>query len=678
MPSRIGVDIGGTFTDIVCYDDGTGAVETLKVPTTPERPELGCIEGLEQLLAGPRLAECTHFIHATTVGLNTLLERKGARVGLLVTRGFRDVLEIRRGLRDDWYRLDWLAPEPLVPRALRLGVGGRVTATGELLSPLAEGDVAEALAVFRREGVAAVAVCLMNAHANPVHEQQVRELLRAQGFGGEISLSHELSGEFRDYERMSTTVVDATVRARLASYLQRLGVYLRGRAYGGAMLIMKSSGGAMHFADAEQRAFETLNSGPAAGVQGAAEMARQCGLGDLVTVDVGGTTTDAALVRDGRPHLVYQGQVAGIPLQTPWVDVRSVGIGGGSIARIDPSGRLRVGPDSAGARPGPACFGRGGTEPTITDAACVLGMLGDRALDLGGRLHRDRAEAALAPLSATAAVPLEELAAGLLKIACASMVNAIRGLTIEQGIATDRLSLFAYGGAGPLFAGQLCQALGTAEAIVPPHAGNFSAWGLLGTEMRQAASANVFTHISVTGLRKVNARIAALLDGLLARLGPRDRAQSIPAVRLDMRYRGQEHALSVEMPLADRQIALSPPEVTARFVEAYERTYFQALDRPVEITALRASIRQALPPRRIIAASPITDEERVSAPAVLEVYSLETGCWMAFRRVTRSSLAPGRRLAGPAIVLEDTTTVYVDAGFSVTADESGCLRLCKD
>ncbi|HZT54246.1 MAG TPA: hydantoinase/oxoprolinase family protein, partial [Gaiellaceae bacterium] len=476
MATRIGIDVGGTFTDLIFYDDQAGTIVVDKQPTTPAAPE----EGVLRLLDGIPVEHARLFLHGTTVGLNALLERRGATVGLLTTAGFRDVLEIRRGDRDDMYDLFWKPPEPLVPRRRRLPVEERIRADGSVETPLDEDDVQRALAVLRDEAVDSIAVVFLNAYANPRHELAAERVLRAAGYEGELSLSHRVSGEYREYERTCTTVVDAFVRPRLSRSLAQLEDGLRERRFGGEMLVTRSGGGAMTFAEARERPFETILSGPVAGAQGAAVLARQLGVERAISADVGGTSFDTCLILDGRTPLLYQGSVLGLPLQTPWVDVRTIGAGGGSIAFVDAGGLLRVGPRSAGAHPGPASYGHGGSEPTTTDAAHLLGMLGPG--DLAGRLHLDAdlARRALSPLRERLGFQAEEdVARGVVAIAIAQMADAIREITVEQGEDPRRAALIAFGGAGPLFGCLLARELGIQRILVPPHAGNFSALGLL-------------------------------------------------------------------------------------------------------------------------------------------------------------------------------------------------------
>jgi N-methylhydantoinase A len=659
MASRIGVDVGGTFTDLITYDDATGEVLVVKEPTTPWAPEEGVIEAVRRGVPEQLLRVAAFFLHGTTVGLNALLERRGGNVGLLSTHGFRDVLEIGRGDRADPYDLFWRRPEPLVPRELRLPVTERVLADGSILTPLAPEDVRRALEVFRAADVASIAVAFLNAYANPEHEREAAGVLRELGFDGELALSHEISGEYREYERTSTTVIDAFVRPGVRVYLERLEMWLRELSFAGDALVTRSGGGAMSFAEARDRPFETILSGPVAGAQGAAALARELGIGDAISADVGGTSFDTCLIVEGRPQLLYQGTIVGLPVQTSWVDVRSIGAGGGSIAHVDVGGLLRVGPRSAGARPGPACYGRGGVEPTVTDAALALGMLGPGELAGGIVLDRGLAVHALERHGLGSA---EEAARGVITIAAASMADAIREITVEQGRDPREAVLVAFGGAGPLFATLLAAELDVARVVVPRHAGNFSAWGLLGADVTREQAATRIIRLSDDGLRGAREQ----LDELFARLEARGGNGDVREARLDLRYVGQEHTLTVALPAVD-----GAHELRERFDRDYDRTFGHAMDEEVEIVSLRATLTTPLPARSERIASVLVDGGRTTTDA----WSFARNETLRFTTVGRDSLAPGTRVTGPAILLEQTATTYLDAGFVALVHESGALFL---
>jgi N-methylhydantoinase A len=672
VATRFGVDVGGTFTDLIFYDDRSGEVRVAKEPTTVAGPEEGVIRAVAAAVPDSLVREAQFFLHGTTVGLNSLLERKGAVVGLLATRGFRDILEIRRGDRDEPYNLFWTQPLPLVPRHLRLPVTERIRADGQIHTPLDEEDILQALAVFQAEGVSCIAVAFLSSYANPEHELAAERALRRLGFKGEISLSHQVSGEYREYERTCTTVIDAYVRPRVTSYLRRLEERLRQNGFSGGVLVTRSGGGAMSFAEAQARPVETILSGPVAGAEGAAELARTLDIDDVITADVGGTSFDTCLITGGRPQLMYEGRVAGFPVQTPWVDVRSIGAGGGSIAYVDVGGLLRVGPRSAGADPGPASYGRGGTEPTVTDAAAVLGMLATGELAGGVRLNLERARAALAPLAAKLGFSLEDTARGILTIVNANMANAIREITVEQGQDPRRAILLPFGGAGPLFGTLLARELEIRKLVIPPYAGNFSAWGLLGSDLRRTAARTRILRLSAAALDEVN----QILDGLFAELASRSDAgetgEPLREVGLDMRYVGQEHTLTIAVHTEQGQLAVDPAAIRESFYIDYQRTFGHVMDEAIEIVSIRATLRTPLPRRATEhEVGGATSHNRL--PDSVHAYSFTRDTWLDFAILDRATLSAGTRIGGPAIILEETATTYLDAGFRAEVHASGSI-----
>jgi N-methylhydantoinase A len=658
VATRIGVDVGGTFTDLIFYDDVSGEVLLAKVPTTPADPERGVVSAVGAVPA-EQVRRSAFFLHGTTVGLNAVLERRGAVVGLLATRGFRDALEIRRGDRPDPYDLFPTPARPLVPRRLRLPVTERVRADGVVHQPLDEDDVLQALSTFRDEGVGSIAISFINAYANPRHELAAERVLREAGFTGDVSLSHRVSGEYREYERTSTTVIDAYVRPQMAVYLSRLEARLRATGFDGSLLVTRSGGGAMTFAEAEGRPFETILSGPVAGAEGAAELARTLELGEVVSADVGGTSFDTCLIVDGRPEMTYEGRVDGMPVQTPWIDVRSIGAGGGSVAFVDVGGLLRVGPRSAGAEPGPAAYGRGGTEPTVTDAALVLGMLGEGELASGISLDPELALAALAPLAERLGLEVEGVARGILTIANAAMADTIREITAEQGADPRQATLMAFGGAGPVFATLLARELGIGRIVIPPYAGNFSAWGLLGADLTQSSARTQILPLSDDGLAEARMTFSGLFEQLVERDG-----SSLEA-RLDIRYVGQEHTLTIAVE-PDARAA----ETRRLFTREYERTFGHVMDEAAEIVSLRATLRTPLP-RRTDGRPPAVWDGR--PPRSIPSFSFTRSERVPFALVDRRGLRAGERLDGPAVVVEETATTYLDAGYTAEIHPSGSL-----
>ena len=673
MATRIGVDIGGTFTDLIYYDDVSGESLVAKVPTTPDNPDEGVVNAIGQAVPADRVKAAEYFLHGTTVGINALLQRRGAVVGLLATEGFRDILEIRRGDREEMYNLFWTPPPPLVPRRLRRPVKERVRANGEIHIAQETADVREALRVFESEDVDAIAIAYMNAYANPVHEIEAERELRAAGFEGEISVSHRVSGEYREYERTTTTVIDAFVRPRMIHYLRRLDEELAKTGFSGRLLITRSGGGSMTFAEAEERPFETIMSGPVAGAEGAGELARSLGIDNLITADVGGTSFDTCLVSGGRPQLMYEGMVVGLPVQTPWVDVRSIGAGGGSIAYIDVGGLLQVGPQSAGADPGPASYGRGGTEPTVTDCALSLGMLGEGKLASGITLDVGKARVAIEPVAAKLNFTIDQAAQGVMTIVTASMANTIREITIDQGVDPRQATLLAFGGAGPLMACALARELNIGNIVIPPYAGNFSAWGLLGADLTQAAARTKIMKLSDDALAEANDILTDLFATLEERQGPlRDGQSRSREVGLDMRYAGQEHNLTVPMEAPDGVVTASAEAVLDAFTQEYERTFRNTMEEDAEIVSIRATLRLPLPRRESEYKSVAASD---TGGAEVEAYSFTEDKRQPFKIVARESLAVGDTVEGPAIVTEETATTYLDAGFEARLDASGCLFL---
>ncbi len=673
MATRIGVDIGGTFTDLVYYDEVSGMTGEGKVETVPKAPEEGVIEAVRRHVPKAVIDAAELFLHGTTVGLNALLERRGAKVGLLTTEGFRDVLEIRRGDRAEMYNLFWRQPEPLVPRHRRLGVVGRMAGNGQEMVQLDQASVLAAYQKLIAAGADAIAVCLLHAYANPAHELGIEKCLRDAGFTGAISLSHRISGEYREYERTSTTVIDAFVRARMSNYLKRLESRLRELGFKGQCLITRSGGGSMTFAEAEERPFETIMSGPVAGAQGSGELARLLGVKSFVTADVGGTSFDTALILDGWPQVLYEGEIDGMPVQTPWVDVRSIGAGGGSLAHVDAGGLMRVGPQSAGAEPGPAAYGKGGTEPTLTDAAVFLGMLGRGVLASGITLDVAKSATALKTVGVQINRTEEETARGILLIAAASMANAMREVSVEQGLDPREMVLLPFGGAGPLMATLLAEELQMDKIIVPPLAGNFSAWGLLGADMVQSAARTRVLDLTEANIATANNLLGELFEEVQQRSGGVKR-ETVRSARLDLRYKGQEHWLTLDVPVTANAISVSSDKIAADFSAEYLRTFGLTMNEVIEIVATRATIRVPLPRREERAAAKGAPRPALGS-AINSGYSFTLNKRVPFRLVSRDAI--GSDFDGPAIITENTATLYLDAGWRASTGDHGELRLVR-
>lgn len=676
MTTRIGVDIGGTFADLVFYDDASKRTIARKVLTGRQSPVMECVAGLEESGPGSGGVEtCKYFLHGTTVGLNTLLERSGARVGLLCTKGVRDVLELRTGSRQDIYDLMWRPTEGLVPRHLRCSVSERVLFDGSVHLTLEQEDVRRAYRRFVSEGVESIAIAFLHAYANPVHELEAARLLRAAGWTGHISLSHEVSGEYREYPRTITTVIDAYVKRRLCESLEQIEQDLRHSGFRGQLLISRCGGGAMSFEQGKERAFETITSGPVAGAEGAAQLARALRLERVIAADVGGTSFDTCIIENGRTPLLQLGEIAGFPVQAPWVDIRSIGAGGGSIARVDNGGLLCVGPSSAGSAPGPACYDRGGANATPTDASLFLGLFGRDRLGESFVLSVAKAESALTALGRKIGLSAMETAIGILRVATAHMANAIREITVGRGLDPRTMCLLAYGGAGPQMASQLARELGIGTIIVPPFAGNFSAWGLLSSDVVRARSSTRIVPLRQERMPEV----AEVLEGLFASLpgesvGHEGTGAFEKEAVVDVRYKGQEHSLPIVVSRsAATALGIDAVRIRDMFLEAYQRTFGSTLgDKPLEIVAIRATVKECLP---ACALGHLRDEQCLRQADSCKAYSFAEEKTLTFGVFNRAGLQVDEEIDGPAIILESTTSTFLDAGSRARVDQSGCLMI---
>ena len=673
MASRIGVDIGGTFTDFIVYDESGNKVIIDKIPTTPQSPEKAVIEVIKRNLSQKELEKIDFFLHGTTVGLNSLLERKGSKVGLLCTKGFRDILEIRRGDRDEMYNLFWQPAPPLVPRFLRLEIEERLFANGNVHKKINTEQVKDACNKFIKEKVDSVAIAFINSYTNKDHEILASKILIESGFKGQISLSSMVSGEYREYERTTTTVIDAFVKTRMSNYLNSLKINLNELGYKGTFLVTRSGSGSMTFDEAEDRPFETIMSGPVAGAEGAGELSRKLNNTNMVTADVGGTSFDTCLIINGRPQIQFEGKILGLPVQSPWVDVRSIGAGGGSIAYLDEGGLIRSGPQSAGAVPGPACYDKGGIQPTTTDAAFYLGMLGEGKLASGLQLNKSLAEKALNSVGSQIGMSAFDAAKGILKIGSANMADAIREITIEQGIDPRELKLLAFGGAGPLMSNLIANELDIKEIIVPPYSGNFSAWGLLGADLLQMNARTKILRLSDEAISECN----DILKELFKELEQRQKidfstSSQIKEIALDMRWMGQEHTITLKLEDGkDGNISMDTETLKNKFMEEYQKTFGSKLDTIIEIVSTRASLRVQLPRK---SESGKIDEVGIEVSnSQIECYSFTEDKKIQFDLVARSKIVS--KVSGPLIIIESTAITYVDINYDVNKDSNGNLIL---
>lgn len=671
---RIGLDVGGTFTDFVISDRAKGTLRFFKTPSTPADPSEAIVHGVREMLSLFEVApqEVEYLGHGTTVATNMIIERRGVRTGLLTTRGFRDVLAIGRQTRPSLFDPTVVKPEPLVPRSRRLEIDERLDATGAELRPVEEGSLEVALEHLSLAKVESVAICLLHSYRNPVHEQEVRNRVEARLPGVYVSVSSEVLPEFREYERTSTTVLNAYVGPKMKHYLHRLRANIAAAGITVEPLTIHSNGGLLPIKTVEQLPVLTCLSGPAAGVVGAASVGRDAGVLDLVTFDVGGTSTDVSLVTEGRPKYTSERLVAGYPVKLPMIDIHVIGAGGGSIAAVDDAYALKVGPHSAGAVPGPVAFGKGGTEPTLTDANIVLRRLNPVAL-LEGRLKVDR-DAAVAAIEEKIARPLglsvEAAAFGMLRIAAANMSRAIRAVTSEHGHDLAALTLFSFGGAGPLFSSDVAVECGMRQILIPQEPGTMCARGILLSDISRDF---VRTILRVADARSwpalVETMAAMMQEGLdwlaFEQIPYRDQVLN---VTLDARYLGQNH--DIRVPVAARG-----PDGLEDFAAAFHAAHraefgYDLPGHAVEVVNCRLQAVGKLPPLKpptIAAGGDLRDaiiDER-------QVYFGEGRGWSGTPIYRRAALPAGVALTGPAIIEEMSSTIVMRPDQTGAADDAG-------
>ena len=673
---RIGVDVGGTFTDLAAVDRA-GRVVIAKCASTPRDPSEGLMEGLGLLaselgLEVPRLLARTEaIVHGTTVATNALLEQKGARVGLLTTEGHRDVIEMREGLKDDRYNLRMPPPVPLVPRARRLGVRERMRFDGTVAIPLGRRSLAASLAKLARERIDSVAVCYLHAYRNPKHEVETGRAVARRLPHAYVSLSSAVLPQIKEYERVWTTVVNAYVGPVLARYLERLATGLRARGYRGDVLIMQSHGGVAPVRESARLAAGAVLSGPAGGVAAGRYAARLLGEGNLITFDMGGTSTDIALLERGEPQLTGEKRVGVARVALPALDIHTLGAGGGSVAWVDTGRILHVGPESAGADPGPACYGRGGTRATVTDANLVLGYLDARNF-LGGRiaLDRDAAQRAVAEVARRLGTSALTAAEGVSRVVNTNMAEGIKIVSVRRGVDPRRFALVAFGGAAGLHVTEVARLLEIRRVVVPSVAAVLSAWGMLATDLRYELVRSHVSEVSrmtATGLRRLFARLER--EGR-RRLGRFD--GSIRVHRsLDMRY--GEQIFEIQVPLDGVEPA-SPAlmgEVVERFHKRHEELYaYSAPGQEVVVVNARVAVVGELPtlPAETAAAS----RRPTAAPARRRVW---LGDWAEVPVYQMDALPAGHEVKGPAVFESATTTVLVRQGERVTVTPHGWLDI---
>jgi N-methylhydantoinase A len=700
---RIGVDIGGTFTDGTLVDSTTGQVTTSKVLSTPSDPASGFISAVQKLLdldqsVAPEAIE--HVVHATTVATNAIIEGKTAKTAFVTTEGFRDMLEIARQIRPSLYDLQFEKPAPLVPRQLCFEVPERLNAKGQVVTPLDEKALADVVEQIAETGAEAVAVCLLHSYRNPDHEQRIGKAIAARLPGIIISLSSDVVPEFREYLRASTTVINSAVAPIVSTYLSSISEKLHGMDVTSELLVMQSSGGVYPAEAASKSPVFMVESGPAAGAVAAASLGSALGHPDVISFDMGGTTAKASLIRNGQPSITKDysvggaaqagtgafGGASGYPIRTPVVDLVEIGAGGGSIAWVDSGGALRVGPQSAGADPGPVCYGLGGTEPTITDANLVLGRL-DPSYFAGGEMSLDL-DAARNAIQTQCADPLglslEEAAHGIVEIANTAMVNALRLVSVQRGHDPRDFMLVGFGGAGPAHAVRLAEQAGIPRVLIPLGPGTASALGLLVTDVRMEGSATLILRSDEIDLSRVSDEFERLeIAGRKAhQIAASASGDPIFERAIEMRYWGQSFELSVPAPARPAIDQAWMDELTESFHDAHETAYgFRANDEPVELVNLRlTTIGKIARPQMRKLDNKGTDASSASK-GERPVYFADDSDQKGVVQTTvydRSKLPAGAVFTGPAIIEEPDCTTVIHPQWTVTVDEFGNLGIEHD
>jgi N-methylhydantoinase A len=680
---RVASDIGGTFTDLIYLDEVTGEIGMNKASTTPHNFAVGVQDTLEK--SGINVADTSFFVHGSTIIINALTERKGVKTGLITTKGFRDVLAITRANRPDIYNMYYTKPEPFVPRYLRLEVRERVNYKGEELEPLNEDDVGRAAKFFKKEGIEAIAVCLLHSYANPDHEARCGALLREMLPDVPVTLSHEICQEFREYERTNTTVLNAYVQPIAVQYLNTLEKDLGEMGMGPVEHIMQSNGGIATFEMARQAPIRTCESGPVAGVIGTAVIGHLLGEPNIISLDIGGTTVKSSLVENGVPKITtdykieYRRDWEGYPIKVPTVDIVEIGAGGGSIAWIDKAGSLRVGPVSAGAVPGPACYDTGGEKPTVTDANLVVGRINPDYF-LGGeiKVSMDKARQSMQEIADFFDMSIEEAAMGVIRLADANMVNALKLVSVRRGYDPREFTMVAFGGGGSMHAAALGRELRVKRILVPAEPAVFSAWGMLMSDLR-----NDYIRTMVVRTDQIE---PTELSGIFAEM-EKQAAEELAAEKVqedqmvfqrfaDMRYMGQEHTVKVPIP-GGQLTGKALTEINERFHQLHDQAYTFRLGSRVELVNFH------LTALGLVEKPKITRLNKGGAGTVEGAYKgdrqviFDEG-FLTTPTYERDLLPVGATLSGPLIIEEPAATTVVFPGQKLSVDEYGFVHIEKE
>ncbi len=693
---RLGVDIGGTFTDATLIDEATGAVYVAKSSTTPEDLVIGFKNAASAVVGQASVTprDIRYLVHATTVATNAIIEGRVATTAFITTAGFRDLLEIARQVRPTLYDLMFEKPRPLVPRHLCFEVLERVDASGRVQVGLKEEEIRGLAALIRDQGVEAVAVCLLHSYVNPIHETWIGGILAAELPGVRVSLSSRVAPEIREYVRASTTVINAVIQPTVSRYLRGLEEELRELGVTGEHLVMQSSGGVFTFPAAIEKPVFMVESGPAAGVVAARYVGDNLGYRQVISFDMGGTTAKAGLIQNGRPRVTKDYEVgsvarstvggsraAGYPIRTPVIDLVEVGAGGGSIAWIDSGGTLRVGPQSAGADPGPVCYGKGGEEPTVTDANLVLGRL-NPAYFLGGKIGLDT-DGARQAIEEKCARPLGmdpvEAAHGIVEIANAAMVNALRLVSVQRGLDPRDFALVAFGGAGPLHANRLAEEIEVPVTVIPISPGTTSAIGLLVTDLTHDYATSFIQRTDAADLAAIEDAFRQLEEqgrSALDREGVKPR-QMLLRRQLEMRYVGQSFELVIPLPDGGPR-TLGIGELVSRFHEDHQATYGTSTpDGPVEIVNLRVTAVGRIEKPKLREIGSAGGDVAAARKAVRPVYFSENGEMIDCPIYDRYALGAEMLVEGPAVVEEVDSTTLIHPGYEALVDRFGNLLLSK-
>jgi N-methylhydantoinase A len=676
MSVRVGIDVGGTFTDLALFDEQTGEVLVRKAPSTPADP----IDAVTSVLgkSGVDNGRIVDLVHGTTVATNALLERKHQLPGLIATRGFSDVVFIQRMNRKHHYSLDWDKPQPYVERRHCLEVDERCDAAGEIIVPLDEEQAREAVRELRDAGIRDIAVCFLFSYLNPSHELRMREIVTEEHPDARVSLSNEVFPRWREYDRMSTTLADAFLKSLVGEYIENLSAGLEPAGVGGNFLIMKSNGGLVDYRAAAAKPVDLMVSGPVGGVLSALYFGRLTGRENLISMDMGGTSFDVSLITDGEAKRTTEFEIEwGLPVYTPMVDVRTIGAGGGSVAWIDKGGLVRVGPRSAGASPGPTCYGRGGTEATVTDANVVLGRINPDYF-LGGDMQLDveAARAALGQLGDELDMSVEEVATNVVDLVNFNMVNAIRLVSIDRGLDPRDFTLVSFGGACSLHAGALAEIIGAGDVLIPVHQGVFSAFGLMTADMRVDESLTVSFRSDLMDRGRVNEVIARLRDSALRRIASEGYIGTpVLEPTAEMRYFGQNYSTEIPISLTDGRFEEDDYDKTMqRFAAEHRRLY--GYDIPEDLVEFVHISMTAIGTAQRPELAPLPAGRTPEQAGERSVYFRETG-WAATAVYDRDMLPPNCGIAGPAVIEERMSTTLVHPGQTVEVDDWGNLILTR-